>query len=84
MEWFYYKALTLIAVSGPTPHLYPAEEERFSLVRGYEAILTLMENGDLEPKRLITHRFPYERMGEAYEMAFRREKSMLGVLFEWS
>ena len=85
MEWFYYKAMTLIAVSGATPHLFPAEEEeRFSLVRGYEAILTLMENGDLEPKRLITHRFPYEQMAEAYEMAFRREKSMLGVLFEWS
>ncbi len=42
-----------------------------------------MERGVLEPERLITHRLPCDRMVEAYEMAYRREKSMLGVIFEW-
>jgi len=42
-----------------------------------------MQEGRLEPKRLITHRFPYTEMVEAYEMAYRREKEMLGVIFQW-
>jgi len=36
-----------------------------------------------QPKRLITHRFHDTEMVEAYDMAFRREKSMLGVIFQW-
>jgi len=46
-------------------------------------ILSLMEDGLLEPKRLITHRFHYTKMVEAYEMAYNREKTMLGVIFSW-
>ena len=42
-----------------------------------------MADGRLEPKRLITHRFPYTEIVQAYEMAYRREKSMLGVVFDW-
>jgi hypothetical protein len=37
----------------------------------------------LEPKRLITHRFHYSEMVQAYEMAYAREKSMVGVIFSW-
>ena len=39
--------------------------------------------GRLEPKRLVTHRFEYQDIAEAYEMAYRREKEMLGVIFRW-
>jgi threonine dehydrogenase-like Zn-dependent dehydrogenase len=42
-----------------------------------------MADGKLEPKRLITHRFHYSEMAKAYEMAYAREKSMLGVIFTW-
>jgi threonine dehydrogenase-like Zn-dependent dehydrogenase len=42
-----------------------------------------MADGRLEPKRLITHRMHYSQMVEAYEMAYHREKSMLGVIFDW-
>ena len=44
----------------------------------------MMADGKLEPRRLITHRFHYTAMGQAYEMAYRREKSMLGVVFNWN
>jgi threonine dehydrogenase-like Zn-dependent dehydrogenase len=43
-----------------------------------------MAAGRLRPSQLITHRFPYAAMAEAYEMAFQREKGMLGVIFNWS
>ena len=42
-----------------------------------------MVDGRLEPRRVITHRMKYTEMVEAYEMAYRREKSMLGVVFSW-
>ena len=43
-----------------------------------------MTDGRLEPKRLVTLRFPYAQLVEVYEMAYRREKNMLGVIFQWN
>ena len=90
MDWFYRKNLTLIAVSGPAGYLYPQASGQADTVRNRFAsdqatafILSLMADGCLEPKRLITHRFHYSEMVKAYEMAYHREKSMLGVIFEW-
>lgn len=83
MEWFYAKNLTLMSV-GPTPSsLYPVRGNRFDLEATAPALLALMAAGSVEPKRVITHRFSCERMVDAYEMAFAREKSMLGVVFQW-
>ncbi|MCH2213241.1 MAG: zinc-binding dehydrogenase [Fuerstiella sp.] len=84
MKWFYRKGISLIAVSGQTGHLYPHQSAAFDRWRECEYVLDLMANGNLEPKRLITHRFHYSKMAEAYEMACRREKNMLGVIFQWN
>ena len=83
MKWLYQKGISLIAVSGQSGYLFPGSGERFSRRRECEFVLSLMADGKLEPKRLITHRFPYTDMAEAYEMAYRREKAMLGVIFQW-
>jgi len=83
MRWFYSKGLSLIAVSGPAGYLYPTAEDRFQVNKNVAFILSLMKDGKLEPKRLVTHRFHYTDLVEAYEMAYRREKSMLGVIFYW-
>ncbi len=89
MSLFYTRGITLHAVSGATGYLYPngtggaTMENRFSNDRAAEHVLSLMKTASLEPKRLITHRFHYSQMVEAYEMAYHREKSMLGVLFTW-
>lgn len=83
LSWFYRKALTLISVGGQSPYRYPAGEPRFSTERGCQYLLSLMVDGRLQPERLITHRLPFARMVEAYDMADRREKSMIGVVFDW-
>ena len=84
MEWFYMKGVTLIAVNGPAGYLYPSSsEDRFGWNRSCEHILSMMADGRLEPKRLNTHRIHYTRIKDAYEMAYRRDKSMLGVIFDW-
>ncbi len=90
MDWFYRKGISLIAVSGPAGYLYPQAsgqaatvKNRFSSDRANDFVLSLMADGRLEPKRLITHRFHYSEMVKAYEMAYHREKSMMGVIFQW-
>ena len=90
MESFYIKGISLIAVSGPSGYLYPAAtdtalsmQDRYAADRTAAHVLSLMADGRLEPKRLVTHRFHYREMVEAYEMAYAREKSMLGVIFHW-
>ena len=89
-ELFHFRGVSLIAVSGPSGYLFPNQsehrdltEERFSPDRTCAHILSLMADGLLEPKRLITHRFNYTDLVKAYEMAYHREKSMLGVIFKW-
>ena len=83
MEWLYHKSLTLTAISGCAMYPYGSEDDRFDLQKSSHHIFSLMAEGKVEPKRLITHRLPYQSMVEAYEMIYRREKGMLGVLFEW-
>jgi threonine dehydrogenase-like Zn-dependent dehydrogenase len=94
MEWFYHKGISLIAVSGRAGYLYPdgspdaqRTADRYAWDRIAEHVVSLMAapagQPSLEPKRLITHRFHYSEMAQAYEMADRREKSMLGVIFDW-
>ncbi|MBI5879756.1 MAG: zinc-binding alcohol dehydrogenase [Chloroflexi bacterium] len=95
LEWFYGKALTIIAVAGVAAYAYPfiqapsssrpgeAVAAVFSRARGCEYLLDLMAERRLQPSRLITHCLPYQRMNEAYEMALHRDKSMIGVVFDW-
>ncbi len=90
MELFYNKGTTLVAVSGRAGYLYPdASPNAFQTADRYawdniaDHVVSLMADGLLEPSRLITHRFHYSEMVEAYEMAYHREKQMLGVIFNW-
>lgn len=83
MRWFWNKGITLTAANGYCVDPYPSAEDRFSPERLCAHVLSLMQDGKLEPKKLVTHRLHYSQMVEAYEMAYRREKNMLNVVFNW-
>ena len=83
MRWFYNKGISLIAVGRRGGYLYPDGGERFDGEKACAHVLAQMADGVLQPGKLITHRLHYTRMEEAYEMAYRRDKEMLGVVFEW-
>jgi threonine dehydrogenase-like Zn-dependent dehydrogenase len=90
MQYFYSKGISLIAVCGPAGYLYPdatsapfCAGDRYAADREADHMLALMADGRLEPSRLVTHRFHYSQIAEAYEMAYHRNKSMLGVIFSW-
>lgn len=83
MRWFYAKGISLIAVSGQAGDLYPSSEARLGAEALCAQMLDLMADGKLKPSHLVSHRMPYVDMVEAYEMAYRREKNMLNVVFDW-
>ena len=43
-----------------------------------------MRKDKLKPSFLNTHRMNYKEIPKAYEMMSKRDKKMLGVIFEWS
>lgn len=87
LDWFYNKGISLIAINSErTGYLFPGnndEPERFSWNNSCDHIISLMANGKLEPRNLITHRLHYSEIHRAYEMANDRQKTMLGVTFDW-
>ncbi len=61
---------------------YPKPYVRWTAQRNFEAVLQLMAEGRLITEPLITHRFPFERALEAYEM-ITNGTPHLGVLLEY-
>ena len=85
MELFYNKGISLVAVSHRAGDSFPADDrDRFGRKTAVTYVLDLMADGTLKPGQLVTHRMPYTEMATAYDMIDRREKSMLGVIFEWN
>jgi 2-desacetyl-2-hydroxyethyl bacteriochlorophyllide A dehydrogenase len=46
--------------------------------------LELLASGAMEAERLITHRFPSSRCGEAFELILSRSEPFLGVVLDWT
>jgi 2-desacetyl-2-hydroxyethyl bacteriochlorophyllide A dehydrogenase len=76
LSWIYAKGLTIVSTNKDHPD--PVEVRR-----DFSFLLERMEKGWLNPSVLVTHRLPPERMGEAYELAYARDKSMIGTVFQW-
>ena len=83
MCWFYGKGLSLIAVNGKAGDLFPGSEDRLSGESLCKQMLYYMAQGSISPSKLVSHRMAYKDMVQAYEMAYRREKKMLNVIFDW-
>ncbi len=83
-HWFYGKQLTLKAAGfAPRVECRPAEI-RFNLRRNLTSIFEWMEAGTLDLAPIISHRLPYDRMREAYELAARHSKELTAAVFDWS
>lgn len=48
-----------------------------------EMILRLARAGRLPLQSLITHRVPWQKLGEVYETAARHDKTLLGAILNW-
>jgi len=61
---------------------YPFGFVRWTEQRNFEAVLGLMASGDLNVSGLISHRFPIEEAGSAYEVLSK--ENPLGILFHYA
>ncbi len=61
---------------------YPLPYVRWTAQRNFEAVLEMMDRGALQAEPLITHRFPFERALDAYELLDGHEFH-LGILLEY-
>lgn len=61
---------------------YPIGYVRWTEKRNFEAVLNLMEKGDLVFSELITHVFKHENMKDAYGH-LAEKKNAIGILFEY-
>lgn len=65
-------------------HDYPAGYVRWTEGRNLEALVGLMQRGQLKVAPLISHRFPIERAAQAYDVITGKEKQpFLGVLLTY-
>lgn len=64
-------------------HDYPYGYVRWTERRNMEAILTLMQQGKVDVKRLITHRYTIDQAEEAYEMMTAGQEPYLGILISY-
>ena len=62
---------------------YPFGHVRWTAQRNFEAVLDMMAEGRLDVTPLLTHRFPFERALQAYEL-IQSGEFHLGVLLEHS
>ncbi|MCY3778482.1 MAG: hypothetical protein OXH11_21105, partial [Candidatus Aminicenantes bacterium] len=62
----------------------PASDLRFNIRRNLSYIMSLLASRDMRFDSLITHRFPPERMKEAYELAREHSKDLIAAVFDWS
>ena len=84
MRWLYGKQLT-IAGTGHIPTIDCASSDiRFNLRRDLKFMLDQMACGALDLSSVISHRFPYTRMQEAYELASAHSKQLSAAVFHWN
>ena len=80
---FFKKGLTLAAALEHPMGPCDSEQVRFTVASDCEFILQMMSDGRVDLTPLITHRYPYDRIVEAFDLAATRDKSMIGTIFIW-
>ena len=81
--WFYRKQLTYASVSFVPRNPYPVNEVRWTLVRNYEYLLYLMQQGKLSVSGMITDRCPYTEYYRMYERIAAGDRNLIGLIFGW-
>jgi threonine dehydrogenase-like Zn-dependent dehydrogenase len=81
---FYNRSLSYVAVSWMPADDYPPEYQRFTVKRIYRYILDLMSRGRINLSPVVTHHFPVGRVQDAFDLVTSREKSAIGIVFDWN
>jgi len=61
---------------------YPLSFVRWTEQRNFQAVLEMLESGQLNVKPLISHRFSFQKAEQAYE-TLSKDKGVLGILLQY-
>lgn len=62
---------------------YPVEYVRWTEKRNMEAFQQLLLAGKVDVSKLTTHRFPFERAAEAYDLIVSHSEPFIGIVLEY-
>lgn len=79
----YEKQLTLIGAGYSAVAECGPQDLRFNRRRNLEYILDIIAERRVNVAPLIKHRFPFQRMNEAYEPASAHSKELIAAVFDW-
>jgi threonine dehydrogenase-like Zn-dependent dehydrogenase len=82
-RWLYGKQLTITGTGHISSVDCASSDIRFNLRRNLEYVFDLMSSGNLNLEPVISHRFSYDRMCEAYELAQQHSKQFSAAVFDW-
>jgi threonine dehydrogenase-like Zn-dependent dehydrogenase len=81
---FYNRSLSYVASSWMPTDDYAPEYQRFTVPRIYRYILDLMARQRIRTSSLVTHRFPIDQIQSAFQLALTKDKSVIGIVFDWN
>lgn len=84
MRWLYGKQLTIKGVGHIARVDCEASEIRFNLRRDIKYVIDMMASGTLDLSPIVSHRFHWSNLKEAYELALQHSKELSAAVFHWS
>ncbi|ETR67814.1 MAG: oxidoreductase domain-containing protein [Candidatus Magnetoglobus multicellularis str. Araruama] len=63
---------------------YPLPYVRWTAQRNMETVLELMAAGKINVQAMITHRFPFEKAQQAYDLIQEQSNRSIGIILEYS
>jgi threonine dehydrogenase-like Zn-dependent dehydrogenase len=81
---FYNKSISYVSSSWMASDDYPPEYQRFTVKRIYRYVLDRMSRGQLDMTPIVTHRFPISKIKEAFDLSISRDKTAIGIVFDWA
>jgi len=77
-------SFTIIGAHNSSHPTHATLENQWTMKRHFELFVDLVADGELDVSPLISHREPYRRAVEVYQMLLRDRSQAMGVVFEWS
>ena len=82
-DHFHNQRLKFIGCSNDPAETYPAGHVRWTINRNMAYIAGKIHSGDLDTRRIITHRFRWDELETVYRRFVAGDRSMVGVVLHW-
>jgi threonine dehydrogenase-like Zn-dependent dehydrogenase len=82
-DLFHNQRLKFIGCSNDPNDDYPVGVVRWTIQRNMEYIATKIASGELDTRKIITHRFRWDELEQVYRRFVAGDRSMVGVVLHW-